>query len=285
MTEVDEDDHVYYQFKGIETLKLNTSTAFTLSHLSSTNNQFYICGYIVNNKNSIPFNQFLLCKNTKNTLVLPSFTVPRKSHANILDLAKQYIFQILNTTMYTYKGYNKYNDRVYLYFDLTKSTLNVNASDDVFYALVDELLNAKQIFGYLICDEVTQFFNHFIELLFLKDSSNKSYSIPVVAYAGINDASLSHYIFAFGISKTNSDLGEYYYFTSYSNLENKKETKTIMRFALLVERIMVIIDDTLPTDKIGLRNSDCIHHVSREQWAINNYNQQVALSHYILSEL
>jgi len=282
MTEVDEDDHVYYDFKGIETLKLNTSSTFTLEDVSSTNNQFYICGYTVNNKNSIPFNQFLLCKNAKNTLVLPSFIVPRKSSANLLDLASQYIFQILNTTIFTYKGYNKFNNRVYLYFDLTKFTLNVNVSDDVFYALVDELLNIKQIFSYPICEEVTQFFNHFIELLFLKNSSNKSYSIPIVAYAGIKDASLLHYTFAFGISKTNSDLGEYYYFTSYSNLVNKKETKTIMRFALLVERIMVIIDDTLPIDKSDLQISDCIHRVSTEQWAISNYNQQVALSHYSL---
>jgi len=282
MTEVDEDDNVYYHFKGIETLKLNTSSTFTLADISSTNNQFYICGYLINNKNSIPFNQFLLCKNAKNTLVLPSFIVPRKSSANLLDLANQYIFQILNTPNYTYKGCNKYNDRVYLYFDFTKCHLNVNSGSDVVFALVDELLNVKQIFSYQICDEVTQFFNHFIELLFLKDSSNKSYSIPIVAYAGIKDASLLHYIFAFGISKTNSDLGEYYYFTSYSNLKNKKGIKTIMRFALLVERIMVMIDDTLPMEKNVLNTSDCIHHVAKEQWAVGNYNQQVALSYYSL---
>jgi len=55
MTEVDEEDHVYYRFQGIEKLNLNTTTAFTLAknkrkkplNEKLTNKLFLSCCYFI----------------------------------------------------------------------------------------------------------------------------------------------------------------------------------------------------------------------------------------------
>jgi hypothetical protein len=286
MTEVDEDDHVYYQFNGIEKLNLNHSTTFTLADVSSKRNEIYLCGYVINNKNIIPFNQFLLYKTPDKTLVLPKFTVPRKSPANILDLATEYISQILNTKDYTYKGYNKYSDCVYLYFDFTKSNLNVNTISrekcTIWYALVDELLNVKHVSGLPIDSAVTDYFNGNLELLFLKDSSNKSYEIPMVAYASVNQQMLS-YTHAFGIKKTHhSLLGTHYYFTNYENSLTQPSADGLCRFALFTQRMWVIIDDSFDYNDTWSNHWDCIQDVAKQTVALKNHNQQVPLSYITL---
>ena len=283
MTEVDEDDHVYYNFKGIEKLNLNTSTTFTLSDVISKRNEIYLCGYTINNKNIIPFNQFLLYKTSENTLVLPKFVVPRKSPANILDLATEYISQILNTKEYTYKGYNKYNDCVYLYFDFTNSNLDVNTisreKSTIWYALVDELLNVKHGCGLPINSVVTDYFNGNLELLFLKDSSNKSYEIPMVAYAIVNKQMLT-YTHAFGIKKTrHSLLGTHYYFTSYEN-SLTQPADGLCRVALFTLRMLVIIDDSFDNNDKWSNYWDSVQDVSGQIVAVKNHNQQVPLSYH-----
>ena len=286
MTEVDEDDHVYYQFQGIEKLNLNTSTTFTLSDINSKKNEIYLCGYVINNKNIIPFNQFLLCKTPENTLVLPKFVVPRKSPANILYLADQYISQILNTKDYTYKGYNKYNDCVHLYFDFTQSNLNVNTISRekfiIWYALVDELLNVKQVCGLPIDSRVTDYFSHHLELLFLKDSSNKSYEIPMVAYASVNKQLLT-YTHAFGIKKTyHSLLGTHYYFTNFENCL-QSETDGLCRVALFTLRMWVIVDNSFDYNDTWSNTVDSVQYVSGQIVAVKNHNQQVPLSYITYS--
>ena len=285
MTEVDEDDYVYYQFQGIEKLNLNTSTTFTLSDVISKRNEIYLCGYTINNKNIIPFNQYLLYKTSENTLVLPKFTVPRKSPANIIDLANQYISQILNTTNYTYKGYNKYNDCVYLYFDFTQSGLNVNTisrdTSTIWYALVDELLNVKHVCGLPIDSVVTDYFNHHLELLFLKDSSNKSYEIPMIAYASVNKQILT-YTYAFGIKKTShSLLGTHYYFTNYENCL-AQTADGVCRFALFTQRMWVIVDNSFDYNDAWSNIVDSVQFVSGQIFAVKNHNQQVPLSYHIM---
>jgi hypothetical protein len=285
MTEVDEEDHVYYRFQGIEKLNLNTTTAFTLADVSSIRNEIYLCGYVVNNKNIIPFNQFLLHKTAENILVLPMITVPRKSTANILDLANEYIFKILNTKDYTYKGYNRYNGQLYLYIDFTKSNLDVNTfsreSSTIWYALVDELLNVKHVAGVPIDSNVTDYFNHFLELLFLKDSSNKSYEIPMIAYASVSQHMLS-YTHAFGIKKTHhSLLGTHYYFTNYENCLNQA-TDGVCRFALFTQRMWVIVDNSFDYNDKWSNTVDSLQDLSGHLVAVKNHNQQVPLSYECL---
>lgn len=285
MTEVDEDDYVYYNFKGIEKLNLNPSTTFTLADISSKRNEIYLCGYTINNKNSIPFNQFLLYKTSENTFVLPKFVVPRKSPANILDLANGYIFQILNIfpTNYMYKGYNKYMDHLYMYFDFTKSNLNVNTISrekcSIWYALVDELLNVKHVCGLPIDMAVSNYFNSNLELLFLKDSSNKSYEIPMVAYASVNKQMLT-YTYAFGIKKTrHSLLGTHYYFTNYEN-SLKCGTDGLCRFALFTQRMWVIVDNSFDYNDTWSSIVDSVQYVCGQIVAVKNHNQQVPLSYH-----
>ena len=281
MTEVDEDDHVYYRFQGIEKLNLNPSTTLTLADVSSKRNEIYLCGYTINNKNIIPFNQFLLYKTPDKTLVLPKFVVPRKFPANILDLATEYISQILNTKDYTYKGYNKYNDCVYLYFDFTKSNLNVNTisreKSTMWYALVDELLNVKHVCGLPIDSAVTDYFNHHLELLFLKDSSHKSYEIPMVAYASVNKQMLT-YTHAFGIKKTpHSLLGTHYYFTNYEN-SLTQPADGLCRFALFTLRMWVFVDNSFDYNDTWSNIVDSVQDVCGQIIAVKNHNQQIPLS-------
>jgi len=285
MTEVDEDDHVYYRFQGIEKLNLNPSTTFTLAEISSKRNEICLCGYVINNKNIIPFNQFLLYKTSENTLVLPKFTVPRKFPANILDLATEYISQILNTKDYTYKGYNKYNDCVYLYFDFTKSDLNVNTTSrdkcTIWYALVDELLNVKHVCGLPIDSAVTDYFNHNLELLFLKDSSHKSYEIPMIAYASVNKQMLT-YTHAFGIKKIpHSLLGTHYYFTNYEN-SLTQPADGLCRFALFTLRMWVFVDNSFDYNDTWSNIVDSVQDVSGQIIAVKNHNQQVPLSYHTI---
>jgi len=283
MTEVDEDDHVYYRFQGIEKLNLNASTTLTLADVSSKKNEIYLCGYTINNKNILPFNQFLLFKTPENTLVLPKFTVPRKSPANILDLATEYISQILNTKDYTYKGYNKYNDCVYLYFDFTKSNLNINTicreKCSIWYTLVDELLNVKHVSGLPIDSVVTDYFNHHLELLFLKDSNNKSYEIPMIAYASVNKQMLT-YTHAFGVKKTHhSLLGTHYYFTNYEN-SLTQHADGLCRFALFTQRMWVIVDNSFDYNDTWSNTVDSVQYVSGQIIAVKNHNQQIPLSYH-----
>ena len=283
MTEVDEDDHVYYRFQGIEKLNLNTGTTFTLANVSSKKNEIYLCGYTINNKNMIPFNQFLLQKTLENTLVLPKFTVPRKSPANILVLAHEYIFQILNIspTNYMYNGYNKYMDHLYMYFDFTKSNLNVNTisreKSTIWYTLVDELLNVKHVCGLPIDSAVTDYFNHNLELLFLTNSSHKSYEIPMVAYASVNKQMLI-YTHAFGIKKTrHSLLGTHYYFTNYEN-SLTQPADGVCRFALFTQRMWVFVDNSFDYNDTWSNIVDSVQDVSGQIIAVKNHNQQIPLS-------
>jgi hypothetical protein len=140
-------------------------------------------------------------------------------------------------------------------------------------------LNVKHVCGLPIDLVVTDYFNGNLELLFLKDSSNKSYEIPMVAYASVNKQMLT-YTYAFGIKKTqHSLLGTHYYFTSYENCL-KCETDGLCRFALFTQRMWVIVDNSFDYNDTWSNTVDSVQHVLGQIVAVKNHNQQIPLSYH-----
>jgi hypothetical protein len=131
--------------------------------------------------------------------------------------------------------------------------------------------------GLPIDSAVSNYFNHYLELLFLKDSNNKSYEIPMVAYASVNKPMLT-YTHAFGIKKTYHSLfGTHYYFTNYEN-SLKCEMNGVCRFALFTQRMWVIVDKSFDYNDTWSNIVDSVQDVSGQIIAVKNHNQQIPLS-------
>jgi hypothetical protein len=252
------DESNFYKYSGLDKLdKLDD----TLKSNSKVDN-FYICGYRVNNNELYPFLDFLL-KNDTNELLFPCLKTNGtlllskiQNLSNIKELLNLALYNIIYDDKYEYKGIYHYKNNIYIFFDFTNCKLiinNTHKNSIVWSVLVDEIINKKHICNIKVNSDVINFFNENMDFLFLKDENEKIYEIPSVVYVG-KEISKINFTYIFGLSKPDSNLlfGPYYYFTNFKNaikqggwneVKNDKNIKGgIVRFALFTGSTKVILN-------------------------------------------
>jgi len=245
----------YYNYKGNEyfTLEPNNELEYY--------NNIFLCPYTVNNECKYPFLRFLLINSQFNKkLLFPKITLFKGMEIDeFITYSNFYLFGLLMLTDYNnfnekieFNGFFEFENNLYLFYDITEYNLEIDdiyRTNNLWFTLIDEILNHRKLCDILIDNEVSDFFINNSELCFLLDKKNESYEIPIVSYVGKSENKLNFtYVFGEIRSDKNSILGPYYYFSNYhtackniitTNVEDKKldrcNTKYgIVRFAVFV---------------------------------------------------
>jgi hypothetical protein len=191
-------------------------------------NGFNLCVYKINTDGQIPFLQFLLTNNGCNNLTfpkLPVYTLFNKE--NIVPYSEVYLSGILQTDRFdkfrsdiVFDGFYEYNDSLYLFFDITKCTINVDEtylSNNIRFGIIDEIVNRKNICNIQIDYNTSMFFIKNQSITYLYDEKNNPYETPVVGFVGKSTEQKVQFVMTFGESAKNKSaiIGPYFYFTSF----------------------------------------------------------------------
>jgi len=253
----------FYYYKGLNKLDKLDDTL----NLNNKIDNFYICGYRVNNNDLYPFLNFLLKNDFEtNELVFPSLKINGallltkiQNLCNIKSLLNLALYNIILDDKYEFKGFYIYKKNIYLFFDFTNCNLiinNTHKNSIIWPTLIDEIINKKNVCNIKINSDVTNFFNKNTDFIFLKDSNEKNYEIPCITYVG-KEFSKLNFTYIFGTSKPDNNFlfGHYYYFTDFKNAVKQCTEKNvvkggIIRFALFTGVTKVILNNiTDPIDK------------------------------------
>ena len=261
-------DPKFYYYKGLD--KLDKLYDALKSNIKIDN--FYICGYRVNNSELYPFLNFLLKNDFEtNEFLFPSLKLNGatlltkiQNLSNIKSLLNLALYNIILDDKYEFKGLYYYKNNIYLFFDFTNCKLIINntyKNSIIWNVLVDEIINTKNVCNIKINQDITNFFNENIDFIFLKDSNEKIFEIPSVVYVG-KEFSKINFTYIFGTSKPDNNFlfGPYYYFTDFKNavkqcIGNKNNDKGgLVRFALFTGLTKVILNNISdPIDKSDIK--------------------------------
>jgi len=264
---------------------------------STTFNEIKIVAYEVNNDGVSPFLQFLLFKDD----FLPYLSLPviplsynNTSSEQIINMAKIVFIGLNLTDNYesfakniVFDGFYEYNGEMFLFVDITKNKLNlydIYSDSVVRLALVDEIINQKQVCNIAVDKTITDFLIQNYEYCVLKDKNNEDYEIPVVSYVGKQESKLN-FTYTFGETKKNKNavLGPYYYFTNFENAFKEGMSKSdnkygVVRFAVFAKKIKYIenfVDDNIDeseTKKMKLQDESVDQHYERLTMRITDYD-------------
>jgi hypothetical protein len=222
-----------------------------------------VYAYTVDNDGKIPFMKFLLTKSNDEKLILP--TIPIFSELDTQEFINYTIFCLFGLLMFDdfqifndsieFNGFYEYNDKLYIFFDMTKCKIKINdtyRNNNLWFVLLDEIVNHKYVCNIKIDNNLCNFFFDNEEFCFLYDKVNNKYETPVVAYVGKNEEMLN-FTYTFGEPKKdkNSILGPNYYFTDFYNAvidgmeinDNKQCKHTnfgVVRFAIITGLVKYI---------------------------------------------
>lgn len=206
-----------------------------LNQLVNPNNncsQIILCVYTINTSGKYPFIQYLLSNNGFGLLglpVLPVFTTFNKD--TLVGYSKVFLSGILQVENFEefnetiefdgFYDYDYYNDNMYLFFNVTKCKLNIDetySSNLSRFALIDEIMNKRNVCNIPINNETTQFFIHYDSINYLYDKNNKAYENPFVGFVGKPTPEKVNFVYTFGESAMTKSaiLGPYFYFTDFN---------------------------------------------------------------------
>jgi hypothetical protein len=232
-----------------------------------------ICAYQILNKKLNPFLQFLLVNDTfTNTLSLPSINILKitenialSNTCDLLSYIQNFLgeisekLSILENNNFMGFHLDKKTKTLFLFYDLSDCRLNISLvykKSNIWFCLVDEIINKQHVCGIMIDPKVTNFF--LVNQQFITLTNNLGHKIenPVVCYIKkeIGQLNFTHY---FGLSKMDTNesfLGPYYYFTDFENAlySINDEKKGLIRFAVFLGKMLVKLN--YPEDSID--NSD-----------------------------
>ena len=188
-----------------------------------------LCIYEVNTESHYkPFLRFLLNKNYNDELQF--FSVNQfqlmLNCKTFLEYLNDYLKLILSNYLvnkdltYDVKGLIRENNILYLFVDVTKMKLFIDdkyKTNELWFVLMDEIMNVKSVCDMAIHDSVTDFFHCYPEFIFIQDAQNENIEIPMVVYVGKYEK-LLEFTYVFGNTKYADEkavLGPYYYFTDF----------------------------------------------------------------------
>lgn len=273
----DPTEPTYYRYNAVNQLY---STAYELLDGVQTY-KVNICAFEVDNQYKYPFLKYLLYKNkVSNKCYFPPFYITRDTIKDIMPRAATVVNKLLvgltqAHEQLVFNGFKVFDDNIYMFFDLTKCMIKhvelLWSTTNIWFAIIDELINTKTICNSPIDECVTNLFLKNNELCYLQNRQNENYIMPVIAYVARDEHKL-HFTFVFGVSKSlnSSILGAYYYFTNYknslithddaaSNVSQTLFTRGIVRFALFIENQKMIQNLTnAPIDDSEIKKEETL---------------------------
>jgi len=193
-----------------------------------------ITAYEIKNNTKYPYLKYLLYKDELSEAlffpVLPT-TYQNVNSENVIKLSKLMLFNLLSLTEYSdfdknicFKGFYLNGRDVHIVFDLTDCKLqiyDVYRENQMWFTLLDEIVNHKNMCNFFIDSSVTNFFINNDDFIFLKNENGDNYELPVVGYIGMNGINYNKVSFMYTFGNSTKDktaiLGPYFYFTDYKN--------------------------------------------------------------------
>jgi hypothetical protein len=205
-------------------------------------NNIYLCGYNINFQGKLPFLTFLLIKTKLDEyLNFPKIEIHKDLNSTNLLNHTILLLQLLLKTNFIefnklveinelieFNGFYKYNNNLYIYINITKLNIQLNdiyRKNNVWFALVDEIVNHKHLCNININNEVSNYFINNMYFCFIKDINNLNFEIPIVNYVS-KPANKLNFIYTFGQTRCadNNIFGPYFYFTNFFNAINYSST-------------------------------------------------------------
>ena len=211
-----------------------TQLVDNIDDLLSSNITIKITAYEIKNNKKNPYLSYLLYKDElTESLFFPELPTMYQNvnSENVIKLSKLMLFNLLSLTNHSefdknicFKGFYLNGREVHIVFDLTECKLqiyDVYRTNQMWFALLDEIVNHKNVCNFFIDSSVTNFFINNDEFIYLKNENGDNYELPVVGYIGMNGINYNKvsFVYTFGNSPKdkNAILGPYYYFTDYKN--------------------------------------------------------------------
>ena len=210
----------YYDYKALQSLK---TVDIEIDH--STSPTMHICAFHVNSRGKFPFLQFVM----HNHLNEDKFTFPNFLNKERIDplIRAENVLELM-LCFYGKNGYSTYKgflhddkkENYYLFFDCSNYEIDVHdlsRNNELWLLSIDELVNTREVCGnFLVDQDVSNFFHENPDFIYLQNSENMNYEIPVIAYVGVT-AAKSNYTCTFGMWKSDdkSMFGPNYYFYDY----------------------------------------------------------------------
>ena len=197
------------------------------------NSEVKFCFYYKNDN----FLEYILEKNNKNEMILPTTLIKNKS---LYNESNKFINSLPFVKNYSISGYLMFKNIIYLFVDIEKkeNTNEINyvkASNVYWWVCIDEIINQKKVLYFSINKRVTSLFLHHPQMCFLYDKLQEPTEIPTVLYFGTYYKNLN-YAYSIGLPGQTSKYMKYgsyfYYLTDYnasiryagwSDISNNKE--------------------------------------------------------------
>ena len=219
-----ENERNYYSYRGKHFM-----TSEPEKDLLNYSN-IHICAYTINNDGKYPFQRFLLVKEPHETeLRLPNIPLLKIMGVDeFLNFAKVVLFGMMMLPDYElyneqleFNGFYEFDNNLYLFFDISKCNIqicDIYSTSFLWLALVDEIINYKNLCNIPINIDVTRLLEFNCELYFLTDENDNIYEIPILSYVGKPENKLNlTYVFGESAKDKSSLLGPHYYFTDFVN--------------------------------------------------------------------
>jgi hypothetical protein len=202
--------------------------------------------YTIEKINNTPFLYFLMVKNVNDLLQLPNM-VSSKVH--------EFMEENFITSSYESKGCFFYKNENYIFYEML-------LNDDEFYPTLYqdnwwkvtpfEMIYSKEVLYFPIDYKYVQFFIDNPNLLFLLDSENNKYEVPIVVYLGIGESQLNEQLLLNELNHYNGIFGRGYYFKTF----DKSYEDAIYDYTLPDAHILKLINYGYLTDFIYTTTKD-----------------------------
>lgn len=238
----------------------------------------YACVFNTNNNEKYPYLQYLLFNDTDGQLNFLKVPSSNNQEGMFVMYSMFYLTGKCSMDNIEFKGYYSQNNTLYLFFDASKTTSNI---DDIYlkspyrWALIDEIINDKKVCNITVNSNVVNLLLLNQDMFYLYNEKNEPYQIPMVAYVGKPTEKKIEFTSIFGENPQDKSaiLGPYYYFTNFHNAFRKggwsnvvKGTTNnnekcvqggIVRFALFLNKTKIIentLEDTSLTKQMRLND-------------------------------
>ena len=192
------------------TYKYNIETFLENVYTNNERNKVYLCFYFVDN--NMPILYYLLHKSVH----MNFFNFKYKDICDLSDSCSKFIEEQF-TSRVNKKGYKEFNNNIYIFFEC----LNKENIQNGVWCVLDEICNKQRYLNNVISQEVTSFFLHNKDFIYLKNKDNIKIETPIVCYQYFDDElELMYYSY-------NTNKKEYY------DYENCKQ-KYIARYILFI---------------------------------------------------
>jgi len=205
-----------------------------IDNLLCSNIKIKITAYEIKNNKKNPYLLYLLYKDElTESLFFPELPTMYQNvnSDNVIKLSKLMLFNLLSLTDHSefdknimFKGFYLNGHEAHIVFDLTDCKLqiyDVYRTNQMWFTLLDEIINHKKINNFFIDLSVRNFFINNDDFIFLKNKNGDNYELPIVGYIGMNGIKYNKVSFTYTFGNSPKDknaiLGPYYYFTDYKN--------------------------------------------------------------------